>query len=84
MDKVPTSHRTGGRWRGTVPAWWFGAPFIASAYVFLTPRFLPDILPGAANMPPVRWLVGLAIGVAILSTWQIGRWVIASRAKNQA
>jgi hypothetical protein len=74
MDKVPAFDRTGGRWRGTVPVWWFGAPLIATLYVFLTPRVLPDIVPETASMPLVRWLVGLVIGVAILSIWQIARW----------
>jgi hypothetical protein len=83
MDKLPTSDRTGGRWRGAVPAWWFGAPFIAVAYVLLTPRFLPDIVPAAATTQPVRWLVGLVIGVVILSTWQVGPWALAFWAKNQ-
>lgn len=77
MDTLPTAHGTGGRWRGASPVWWFGAPLIATAYVFLTPRFLPDIVPAAATNPPVRWLVGLVIGVAILSIWQIGRWMLA-------
>jgi hypothetical protein len=81
MDKLSTFHRTGGQWRGAVPAWWFGAPLIAGAYVFLTPRFLPDVVPAVGTMPLVRWLVGLVVGVAILSIWQIGRWILA---KNQA
>jgi hypothetical protein len=83
MDKLSTFDRTGGRWRGTVPAWWFGAGLLAGVYVFLTSRFVPDIVPGASNTPPVRWLVGLVIGVAILSTVQIGRWVIGRLARNR-
>jgi hypothetical protein len=61
------------------PAWWLGAPFIAGAYVFLTPRVLPDVLPAAANSPPLRWLVGLLLGVAILTTWQVVRWALGRK-----
>jgi hypothetical protein len=61
------------------PAWWFGAPLIALAYVALTPRVLPDLLPENASSAPVRWLIGLLLGVAILSTWQLARWMLGSR-----
>lgn len=79
---IPATQETGRTWRGPTPAWWFGAPLIAGVYVFLTPRFLPDIVSVGTN-GPVRWLVGLLVGVAILSTWRIVRWVLAIRAENQ-
>ena len=84
MTKMPRSHETATAWRSGVPRWWFGAPVIAFAYALATPRFLPDIvstpdeLSGA--LPAVRWLVGLVIGVGILTTIHLTRWVLSKRA----
>lgn len=76
MDKLSAFQHTGGGWRGTTPAWWFGAPLIAGAYVFLTPRYLPELVPATGNSP-LRWMIGLVVAVAILSIWQIGRRLLA-------
>ena len=43
VTKEPLYHET-ARGRIGIPAWWFGAPFIAFAYVLATPRFLPDLV----------------------------------------
>ena len=68
MAKLPLFHETA---RGGVPAWWFSAPFIAFAYILLTPRFLPDIVtvPEAVSelATIIRWFVGLLLGVIVLS-----------------
>ena len=68
MRKLPLFHETA---QGGVPAWWFSAPFIAFAYILLTPRFLPDIVtvPDAVSelATIIRWFVGLLLGVIALS-----------------
>jgi hypothetical protein len=72
-------HETARDGRGGIPAWWFGAPFIAFVYAFATPRLLPDIVSVPATLPPglaapMRWFIGLLLGVALLSAWQLVRW----------
>lgn len=68
MAKLPLFHETA---HGGVPAWWFSAPFIAFAYILVTPRFLPDVvtIPDAVSelATIIRWFVGLLLGVVILS-----------------
>jgi hypothetical protein len=83
MAKLPLYHQTATAARGGIPAWWFGAPAIAFVYAFLTPTFLPDIVSVPDALPDgtataMRWFVGLLLGVALLSTWRLVRWV-ASR-----
>ena len=80
MANPPLYHQTARDGRGGIPAWWFGAPAIAFAYTFMTPALLPDVVPVPAELPngmasPLRWFVGLLLGVAALSTWQLLRWV---------
>jgi hypothetical protein len=79
MAKTPLYHQTARDGRGGIPAWWFGAPFIAFVYAFLTPGVLPDIVAVPEALPPglataLRWLVGLLVGVVLLSCWQVVRW----------
>ena len=68
MGKLPLFHETA---QGGVPAWWFSAPFIAFAYILVTPRFLPDVvtIPDAVSelATIIRWFVGLLLGVVTLS-----------------
>lgn len=79
--------RPTNKWRGGVPWWWFGAPFIAVAYVLATPRFLPDIVSTSPELsgalPALRWLIGVVIGVAILTTVQVGRWILRRTASGR-
>jgi hypothetical protein len=86
MTKTALYHeRPTSKWRGGTPWWWFGAPFIAMAYVLVTPRFLPDIvsvpseLSGAQSA--VRWLVGLVVGVVVLATVR-GAGMVAARRRT--
>lgn len=87
MTKAPLYHEIPHGGRSTVPAWWFGAPFIALAYAFVTPRFLPDIVDVPENLSHVaevvRVLVGLVLGVGVLSAWRIARWARSRRRQNQ-
>ena len=83
MSKLPLYHETAPHGRGGIPAWWFGAPFFAFVYAFMTPRFLPDIVPIPAALPPglastMRWFLGLLLGVVLLSLWQVIRWMRAT------
>jgi hypothetical protein len=72
--------RPASKSRGGVPWWWFGAPFIAVAYVFATPRFLPDRVSTSPEMsgalPALRWLVGVVVGVALLSAVRAMGWIL--------
>jgi hypothetical protein len=75
MAKEPLYHET-ARGRFGIPGWWFGAPVVAFAYVLATPRFLPDLVAVPAALPsnlasPLRWFVGLLIGVALLTIVQL-------------
>ena len=79
MAKEPLYHQTAQGRFGT-PAWWFGAPFVAFVYVFVTPRWLPDLVTPPAALPanlasPLRWFVGLLIGVALMIIVQLLRWL---------
>ena len=79
MAKLPLYHQTAWSGHGRIPAWWFGAPFLGFAYAFVAPRFLPDVVSVPELLPAglamvMRWLVGLLLGVALLSLWQLGRW----------
>lgn len=79
MTKLPLYHQTATDGHGGIPAWWFGAPVVAFAYVFLIPRFLPDIVSVPDALPvglaaTVRWFIGLVLGVALVTTWQVIRW----------
>lgn len=80
-SRLPIYHETAGSGRGTVPKWWFGAPFIAVLYVFLTPRYLPDLVAVPEELSggtgPLRFFVGLLIGVAVLVAVQVVQWVHA-------
>lgn len=79
MAKEPLYHETApGRFG--IPGWWFGAPFIAFAYLLVTPRWLPDPVRLPPALPadlvaPLRWFVGLLIGVALLTIFQLLLWV---------
>jgi hypothetical protein len=75
MAEEPLYHQT-PRGKSGVPAWWFGAPAIAFVYVWLTPRFLPDLVGIPRDLPAplassVRWLVGLVAGAALMAVVQI-------------
>jgi hypothetical protein len=79
VPRQPLYHETSSR-RFGIPAWWFGAPAVAFVYVLVTPRFLPDLVPVPAHLAaPVRWLVGLLLGVALLSIVQLARWLPTQR-----
>ncbi|HLG55304.1 MAG TPA: hypothetical protein VI485_08225 [Vicinamibacterales bacterium] len=78
-------HETATDGRGGIPGWWFGAPLIAFVYAFATPRLLPDIVSVPATLPaglagPMRWFIGLVLGVVLLSTWHLIRWAGSTRA----
>ncbi len=84
MTKEPLYHET-ARGRIGIPAWWFGAPVIAFAYVLAIPRFLPDLVAVPAALPsnlasPLRWFVGLLFGVALMSVVQVILWLRRSTA----
>jgi hypothetical protein len=77
MAEEPLYHQT-PRGKFGLPAWWFGAPAIAFVYVWLTPRFLPDLVRMPRDLPAplassVRWLVGLVAGAALMAAIQIVR-----------
>jgi hypothetical protein len=84
MEKLPLYHQTARDGRGGIPAWWFGAPIVAFVYAFLAPRLgldivtVPDALPGGLASA-MRWMVGLLLGVALVTTWRVGRWVARRR-----
>ena len=84
MAKQPLYHET-ARGRFGIPGWWFGAPVIAFAYVLATPRFLPDLVTVPATLPtnlasPLRWFVGLLLGVALMSVVRLVLWLRGSKA----
>lgn len=75
MADEPLYHQT-PRGKFGLPAWWFGAPAIAFVYVWLTPRFLPEIIAIPRDLPAplassVRWLVGLVAGSALMAAVQL-------------
>ena len=75
MADEPLYHQT-PRGKFGLPAWWFGAPAIAFVYVWLTPRFLPEIIGIPRDLPAplassVRWLVGLVLGSGLLAGLQL-------------
>ena len=79
MRNSPLYHQTATGGRGGIPAWWFGAPAIAFVYAFITPRVVPDLVSLPEALPsgvatPLRWFIGLLLGVALLSTWRLLRW----------
>jgi hypothetical protein len=85
MTNLPLHHQTARDGRGGIPAWWFGAPFFAFVYAFLAPGVLPDIVAVPETLPQglataLRWFIGLLLGVALLSCWQVVRWARRSRA----
>jgi hypothetical protein len=80
MEQLPLYHRTARDGRAGIPSWWFGAPIIAFVYAFLTPRIGLDIVTVPETLPngmtaAMRWLVGLLLGVALISTWRVIRFV---------
>ena len=81
MAKEPLYHEAApGRFG--IPRWWFGAPVVAFAYVLATPRFLPDLVAVPSTLPsnlasPLRWFVGLVLGVALMSLLQLLFWLRA-------
>ena len=83
MDREPLYHEASpGRFG--IPTWWFGAPVVAFAYVLLIPRVLPDLVAIPATLPdnlaaPLRWFVGLVLGVALMSVVQLLLWLRAKR-----
>jgi hypothetical protein len=84
MEKEPLYHQT-ARGRFGIPAWWFGAPFVAFVYVFVTPGWLPDLVTPPPALPanlaaPLRWFVGLLLGVALMSVVQLILWLRRSKA----
>lgn len=84
MAKEPLYHET-ARGRFGIPGWWFGAPVVAFAYVFVTPRLLPDLVTPPPALPanlaaPLRWFVGLLLGVALMSVVQVILWLRRSKA----
>lgn len=85
MKQQPLYHQTATDERGGIPGWWFGAPVIAFVYAFVTPRFVPDIVSIPETLPeglatPMRWFVGLLLGVGLLLSWQIARWALRRKA----
>jgi hypothetical protein len=81
MRNSPLYHQTATDGRGGIPAWWFGAPAIAFVYAFITPRFVPDLVSLPEALPngvatPLRWFIGLLLGVALLSTWRLLRLAV--------
>ena len=82
MSREPLYHEVSSP-RFGIPAWWFGAPAVAFVYVLLTPRLLPDLLPVPANLvAPVRWLIGLMLGVALLSIGQLVLWLLRTQRRR--
>jgi len=84
VAKEPLYHETApGRFG--IPGWWFGAPVVAFAYVLATPRFLPDLVAVPSTLPgnlaaPLRWFVGLLLGVALMSVVRLVLWLRGSKA----
>ena len=75
MAREPLYHET-PRGKSGIPVWWFGAPAVAFVYVWLTPRFLPEIIAIPRDLPApltssVRWLVGLVAGSALMAAVQV-------------
>jgi hypothetical protein len=75
MAEEPLYHEA-PRGKFGIPAWWFGAPAIAFVYVWLAPRFLPDLVGIPRDLPAplasiVRWLVGLVAGVVLMGALQL-------------
>ncbi len=84
MTKQPLYHQTATDGHGGIPAWWVGAPVVAFLYVLVAPRFLPDIVTVPDALPAglaatVRWFIGLVLGVALATAWQVVRWGRARR-----
>jgi hypothetical protein len=84
MAKPPLYHQTAAGGHGGIPGWWFGAPVVAFVYVLVIPRFLPDLVSIPDALPAglstvTRWFIGLMVGVALATTWQIVRWARARR-----
>lgn len=79
MANEPLYHETApGRFG--IPAWWFGAPVVAFVYLFVTPRWLPDLVTLPPTLPdnlaaPFRWFVGLLVGVALMTIVQLLFWL---------
>jgi hypothetical protein len=78
MARLPLYHQTATPGRGGIPTWWFGAPVVAFLYAFAAGRFAPDLVSIPNDLPqnlvaPMRWLVGLVIGVALLAAWGVVR-----------
>jgi hypothetical protein len=89
MTKLPLYHQITKDGRGGIPGWWFGAPVVAFAYEFLTPRFIPEVvslpLGLPENMAPfMRWFVGLLLGVTLLSAWRIVQWARSRKLGGRA
>ena len=85
MIKEPMYHES-GRGRFGIPGWWFGAPAVAFAYALATPRFLPDLVAVPSTLPsnlasPLRWFVGLLLGVALMSVVRLVLWLRGSKAR---
>ena len=85
MPKEPLYHQNApGRFG--IPAWWFGAPVVAFVYALATPRFLPDLVAVPSTLPsnlasPLRWFVGLLLGVALMSVVRLVVWLRGSKAR---
>jgi len=91
MEKLPLYHQIARDGHGGIPSWWFGAPIVAFVYALLSATLgldivaVPDALPnGLASV--MRWMVGLLIGVTLVTTWRAGRWMVrrSSERRTQA
>jgi len=84
MEREALYHQTApGRFG--IPAWWFVAPFVAFVYVLVTPRWLPDLVTPPPALPanlatPLRWFVGLLLGLILMSVVQLILWLRRSKA----
>jgi hypothetical protein len=81
MARLPLYHQTARSGRGGIPTWWFGAPVVAFLYAFVAGRFVPDLVSVPNDLPsnlaaPLRWFVGIVIGVALLSAWAVVRLMV--------
>jgi hypothetical protein len=79
MARLPLYHQTARDGHGGIPGWWFGAPIVAFAYALVIPRFLSDPVAMPEGLPRgldgiLRWLIGLLLGVVLLSGWQFVLW----------